>query len=65
MNYKRVSGNTQEGDLIKGIGDLIKIDGITYEVEEVNTYKDEYADVYSFDYTLKKVEETAEDLQKL
>lgn len=65
MKYKRISGNTPNGNEIKGVGDVIKIDGVSYEVTEINTYNDEYAEVHEFDYTLKVVEKTAEEMQKL
>ncbi len=53
---KRVSGVTQEPLEVKALGDTIVIDGVTFTIEEVNTYKEEYDELHNFDYTVKKVE---------
>lgn len=67
MAYSRISGKLLDVEEAKALGETITIDGIKYEIVEVNAYKDEYAevDLYRVDYTLKKVETTNEDLQKL
>lgn len=68
---KRVSGITQEPLEIKAIGETIVIDGDNYEVEELNSWKDEYDDLHRFEYSLKKIakfvltEEQKKELQEL
>lgn len=55
MNYTRISGfliDTEDNQ--KLIGDRIKIDGVDFEVVEINTYDDDGVD--RVHYELKKVE---------
>jgi CBS domain containing-hemolysin-like protein len=56
MNYTRISGFLIEADdNLKVIGDVIVIDGVDFEIKEINTYNDDGVD--RVHYELEKVAE--------
>ena len=56
MNYTRISGFLIEtDDNLKVIGDVIVIDGVDFEIKEINTYNDDGVD--RVQYELEKVAE--------
>lgn len=56
MNYTGISGFLIEtDDNLKVIGDVIVIDGVDFEIKEINTYNDDGVD--RVQYELEKVAE--------
>lgn len=57
MKIKELVAVSVEGTDLKGIGEVVVIDEIKYEIKEVNSYYNDYDKIHNVTYSLEKVVE--------
>lgn len=68
MKIQHINGVATNPEELKGVGDVVRVDGEDFVVNEVNIYFDELAEVHNFSYKLERVAEkeyTREELLNL
>lgn len=61
MKIKELVAVSVEGTDVKGIGEVVVIDEVKYEIKEVNSYYNDYDEIHNLTYSLEKVVEVQEE----
>lgn len=61
MKIKELVAVSVEGTDVKGIGEVVVIDEVKYEIKEVNSYYNDYDKIHNLTYSLEKVVEVQEE----